>query len=222
MTPDPASPHQAQRLHARRKGRRGHILAIAAAVAGGGLVTLLVMTSRPAAREESGAGPSRDRQAPAAPHRRGPAHQCRPGRAGTSRAGSATAARVPRSSSRPMRRSRLDEAGAADAGRAMHGQAHRCVRLHRVGRAHRGAGREPHRAGGALTARRHARAMARLGRTRRAVCARRQGHGGRLLGPPDALHVLAAQRRPGDGDVRGRGARGALAPIAKRCGRLDN
>ena len=62
MTPDPmpdAHPETTAELPAAPAGPSlGHILAIAAAVAGGGMVTLLVMTSRPAAREESHAARS--------------------------------------------------------------------------------------------------------------------------------------------------------------------
>jgi len=57
MTPDPtpsAGPEPAAAPLATSPGSSwAHIVAIAAAVAGGGLVTLLVMTSRPAAREDS-------------------------------------------------------------------------------------------------------------------------------------------------------------------------
>lgn len=79
MTPDPtpdAHPETTAELPAAPAGPSlGHILAIAAAVAGGGLVTLLVMTSRPAAREESHAArsapavavPRATASAPAAP-----------------------------------------------------------------------------------------------------------------------------------------------------------
>jgi len=62
MTPNPTLPAGPEPAAAPPVPSSGpslaHIVAIAAAVAGGGLVTLLVMTSRPAAREESRAGRS--------------------------------------------------------------------------------------------------------------------------------------------------------------------
>jgi Type VI secretion system VasI, EvfG, VC_A0118 len=69
MTPDP-TPSPGQEPEAPPATSPGsswvHIVAIAAAVAGGGLVTLLVMTGRPAAREESAA--VRSAAAVATPH----------------------------------------------------------------------------------------------------------------------------------------------------------
>ena len=65
MTPDPTpasgpeAPVPSPSAPAPKGPTLGHLLAIGAAVAGGGLVTLLVMTSRPAAREEAHvAGPA--------------------------------------------------------------------------------------------------------------------------------------------------------------------
>ena len=148
------------------------------------------------------AGRARDRCDPARPRRPGPAS--------TRRAGSATRAEnaaFELEANQPvavwMKQVR------PDAGRAMHGQAHRRLRLHRLGRAHRGAGREPHRPQWPLTATsRRARAVARLGGTRRAVCARWQGHGRTAARrQPDALHLLAAQRRAGHGHLRSQRAR---------------
>lgn len=65
MTPDPTpavGPERAAAPPPPQGPSVGHILAIAAAIAGGGLATLLVMTSRPAARTEPAVGAT-----PAAP-----------------------------------------------------------------------------------------------------------------------------------------------------------